>query len=51
MFDYFLKGDSDSIGFEELKNMFAMLGECVSDGDVSKMILMADHNQDGRLDF
>ena len=31
--------------------MFACLGERVTDGEVSRMIMLADKNRDGRLDF
>lgn len=31
--------------------MFACLGERVTDGEVSRMIISADKNQDGLLDF
>jgi Ca2+-binding EF-hand superfamily protein len=31
--------------------MFACLGEKITDGEVSKMIIFADKNRDGRLDF
>jgi len=51
MFDYFLEADQDTIGFKELKQMFACLGEKISDSEVSKMIVFADKNRDGKLDF
>ena len=31
--------------------MFSCLGEKVSDYEVSKMIMFADKNRDGKLDF
>lgn len=51
MFGYFVEGESGLIGFEELKGMFESLGERVSDSEVSKMIIFADKNLDGKLDF
>ena len=51
MFEYFYNEKDQSIGFEELKHMFLCLGEKVTDFEVSKMIIYADKNRDGRLDF
>lgn len=51
MFEYFVEPDSQTIGFEEVKYMFASLGEKITDYEVSKMIMFADKNRDGRLDF
>ncbi len=52
IFNYFVSEENaDSIGFEQLKYMFQCLGETVTDGEVLKMIVFADKNCDGRLDF
>lgn len=51
MFEYFYNEKDLTIGFEELKHMFLCLGEKVTDFEVSKMIIYADKNRDGRLDF
>ena len=51
MFEFFVDEATYTIGFNELKNMFASLGEKISDYEVSKMLLFADKNRDGRLDF
>jgi Ca2+-binding EF-hand superfamily protein len=52
IFSYFLPDEqTNTIGFDELKHMFACLGEKISDGEVSKMIIYADKNRDERLDF
>jgi Ca2+-binding EF-hand superfamily protein len=51
MFEYFYEEKTQTIGFEELKYTFACLGEKVSDYEVSKMIIFADKNRDGKLDF
>lgn len=51
MFNYFAHDKDGFIGFEQMKTMFISLGEKVSDSDISKMIIVADKNKDGKLDF
>jgi Ca2+-binding EF-hand superfamily protein len=51
MFSYFAHDKDGFIGFEEMKIMFMSLGEKVTDSEISKMIIVADKNKDGRLDF
>ena len=51
MFEYFCDEKEDIIGFEEMKHLFECLGEKVTDFEISKMIIYADKNRDGKLDF
>ena len=51
MFQYFYDEKDESIGFDQLKYMFRCLGEKVTDYEVSKMIIYADKNRDGKLNF
>lgn len=51
MFQYFADEVTETIGFDELKSMFVSLGEKISDYEISKMIIFADKNGDGRLDL
>jgi len=51
LFEFFLPPDKKTIGFIELKRMFENLGEIVKDSEISAMILFADKDQDGEINY
>jgi Ca2+-binding EF-hand superfamily protein len=51
LFEFFLPPDKSTVGFIELKQMFENLGESVKDSEISSMILFADKDQDGEINF
>ena len=51
LYSFFLENGKEKIGFDELKKMFENLGEKVTESDLSAMILYADKNKDGEIDF
>jgi Ca2+-binding EF-hand superfamily protein len=51
LFEFFLPPDKKTIGFIELKQMFENLGESVKDSEISAMIIFADKDQDGEVNF
>lgn len=51
IFGFFLQEGKDKIGFEELKKMLENLGEKVVESDVLAMLVYADKDKDGLLNF
>lgn len=51
LFEFFLPPEKSTVGFIELKQMFENLGESVKDSEISSMILFADKDQDGEVNF
>lgn len=51
LFGFFLQEGNDKIGFEDLKQMLENLGEKVVESDVLAMLVYADKDKDGFLNY